>query len=173
MASDKLLKVRSIIKKRKPTYKRVQSHQFPKLNDGKWRKPKGMGNKVRRGRRGKPSMPEVGFGSPKSVRGLNKKGLIEVIINNSSELSNIDSKTQIAIIGSTVGSRKRLEILNEAKKLKLEIGNVKDIEKSIKALTKEKKVKKEKKVAPKAEESKKEDETKKDEKPSKEAKKWI
>lgn len=137
------LKVRATIKKRKPTYKRVQAHQFAKLrNDTKWRKPKGMGNKVRRNRRGKPSMPEVGFKSPKLVRGLNKAGLSEIIVNNLSDLTKINSKTQVAVIGSTVGSRKKLDILNKAKELKLNISNVKSIEDSIKSLTKESKDKK-------------------------------
>ena len=141
MVSDKL-KIRAEVKKRKPTYKRVQSHQFAKLSETKWRKPKGMGNKVRRGRRGKPSMPEVGFGSPKEVRGFNKDGFKEVIVSNVEQLSNINTKTEAAVISSTVGAKKKLDILNAAKDKKISIANIKDIEVAIKANTKEKKVKK-------------------------------
>ena len=69
MVEKKLLQVRAQVKSRKPTYVRVQSNQFAKLKNkgASWRKPKGMGNKVRRGRRGQASMPQVGYGSPKSV----------------------------------------------------------------------------------------------------------
>ena len=151
MAVKELLKTRTQIKKRKPTYKRVQSHQFAKLKDTKWRRPKGMGNKVRRNRRGKPSMPEVGFGSPKEVRGLNKDGFKEIIISSFSDLEKLDSKTQIGVIGKTVGAKKRLDILNKAKELKVEIGNVSNIDSKIKDLTKEKKTKTKKVEAKKSE----------------------
>ena len=95
-----------------------------------------MGNKVRRGRRGKPSMPQVGFGSPKEAYGLNKKGLSEVIISNPKDLENINPKTQTAVISRTIGKKKKLEILKRAKELNLAVSNIKDIEKTIKDLTK-------------------------------------
>lgn len=136
MTVEKLLKVRAAIKKRKPTYKRVQAHQFAKLSETKWRKPKGMGNKVRRGRRGKPSMPQVGFGSPKATKFLNKAGLREVLVSNVSDLSNVNAKSDAVVIAGTVGGRKKLDILTEASKLKLNVANVKDVEASIKTLTK-------------------------------------
>ena len=139
-AMKKLLEARTASKNRKPTYKRVQSHQFPKLKDVKWRKPKGMGNKVRRNRRGKPSMPQVGFGSPRAVRAMNKYGFKEVVVSNIKDLEAIDSKTQAAVLSKTLGSRKKLDLLAKAKTLKIKIANVKDIDSKIKSLTKEKKV---------------------------------
>ena len=148
--NENSLKVRAQVKKRKPTYKRVQSHQFAKLSETKWRKPKGLGNKVRRQRRGKPSLPQVGFGSPKDVKFLNKDGFQEVIISNVSTLKTIDVKTQIAVISSTVGAKKKLEILAEAKKSNIKIANVKNIESAIKSLTKDKKKETSKKEAKKS-----------------------
>ncbi len=149
MAIEKLLKTRAAVKKRKPTYKRVQSHQFAKLSEVKWRKPKGMGNKVRRNRRGKPSMPQVGFGSPKAIKGYNKEGFKEVIVNNVSELKNVNTKTEVAMVGGNVGAKKKLEILAEAKKANIKVSNVKNVEEKIKSLTKTSK-----KVEPKKEEKK-------------------
>ena len=149
MASEKL-EIRKQIKKRKPTFKRAQTNQFAKLRGDGWRKPKGMGNKLRRGRKGHAKKPTIGFGSPKEVRGLNKNGLLEVIVNNVSDLANVkDSKTQIATLGSKVGAKKRLAILNAAKTSKLAVSNVKDIDEAIKKYTKTSKVEKkvEKKVA--------------------------
>jgi len=175
MADEKLLKVRATLKKRKPTYRRVQAHQFAKLNhETKWRKPKGMGNKVRRGRRGKPSMPEVGFSSPKSIRGLNKNGLREVIIGNTSDLVKLNAKEDIAVIGRTVGGRKKIEILAKAKELKVSVAGHKDVDASVKSLTKVKKAAPKKAVAstPKKETKKTETkETKKSETSSERAKK--
>lgn len=141
MNKENLLKTRIKIKSRKPTFKRFQSHQFAKLRkDDKWRMPKGMGNKVRRNRRGKPSMPTVGFGSPKAVRGLNRLGFVEVIVSNVADLAKVNQKEDTVVIASSVGKKKRLAILNEAKKLKLNVSNIKDIDTKIKSLTKVKKV---------------------------------
>lgn len=134
--TEKLLKARSASKSRKPTYRRVQAHQFAKLNhETKWRKPKGMGNKVRRGRRGKPSMPEVGFKSPFSVSGLDHNGLRPIIVNNVAGLANVDSKTDVVVIGATVGGRKSIDILNAAAKAKLKVSGHNDIATSVTKLT--------------------------------------
>lgn len=152
MTIEKLVKVRNQLKSRKPKFKRPQTNQFAKLkNSNKWRKPKGMGNKVRRRRRGLSKMPTVGYGSPSLVRHLNKEGFREVIINNIADLANIKSKEDIAKISSNVGGKKKLEILSEIKKKNLSVSNVKDIDKKIKELTKQKKVKTEKKVETKTE----------------------
>jgi large subunit ribosomal protein L32e len=145
---ERLLNVRKQVKKRKPTYRRQQNKQFAKFKkDSAWRRPKGYQSKMRLGRRGHRAMPEVGYGSPKEVRGLNKNGLKEVVISNVVELKAVDTKTQIAVISKTVGGRKKLDILNEAKKAKMDIGNVKDIDKAIESLTKVPKKKETKKAS--------------------------
>lgn len=148
MAEKKLLEVRTQVKKRKPTFRRVQANQFAKLNNkgASWRKPKGMGNKVRRQRRGQAKMPKVGYGSPVAVKGLNKAGFEEVLVYNLADLESIDKKTQVAVIGSTVGGKKRIEILTKAQELKVEVANYKNSQEAIKALTKEKKVETKKKA---------------------------
>ena len=133
---DKLIKVRSEIKKRKPTYTRQQTNQFKKFQKDGWRRPKGLQSKMRLKRKGHKRMPEVGFKSPKAVRGLNKDGLLEVVVKNIKDLKTVDTKTQIAVIGGTVGGKKRIDILNEAKKMKITFANVKDIDTKIKELTK-------------------------------------
>jgi large subunit ribosomal protein L32e len=135
--SESLLKARSVAKARKPTYRRVQAHQFAKLNhETKWRKPKGMGNKVRRGRRGKPSMPEVGFKSPFSVSGLDHNGLRPVIVNNVADLVKVTPKTDVVVIGATVGGRKSIDILNASAKAGLKVSGHNDVAASVKSLTK-------------------------------------
>ena len=167
MANDKL-EVRKQTKKKKPTFRRQQTNQFAKFkNSDSWRRPKGPQSKMRLGRKGHRSMPEVGFGSPKEVRGLNKDGKLEVVVYNVEDLKTVDTKIAVAIIGRTVGGKKRLQILEEAKKTKITIGNVKDIDNKIKELTKTPK-KVEKKAAPKKTETSKE-EVKKEE-PKKETK---
>ena len=107
MVVDKL-ETRKATKKRKPTYKRIQSNQYAKFRDIKWRRPKGKGNKDRRNRKGHIGMIQVGYGSPKEVKGMNKDGFQEVIVNNVADLKTITSKKQIAVMARTVGAKKRL-----------------------------------------------------------------
>ncbi|MCH8519684.1 MAG: hypothetical protein LAT82_02920 [Nanoarchaeota archaeon] len=128
MAEKTKLEIRTAIKKRKPTYRRRQSNQYAKIakNDA-WRRPKGMGNKSRRNRRGHIGMLKVGYGSPKSVRGANRDGLFEVVIGNIEQLKLVDSKTHVGVISRTVGDKKKLAILEFAQKEKLSIGNVGNI----------------------------------------------
>lgn len=175
MAIEKLIEARKQVKKRKPTFKRVQSHQFAKLSEEKWRRPKGKGNKVRRMRKGKPSRPTVGLKAPSLVKGFNKQGMKEVIVYNVTDLDLIKEKHEVATLGSNVGGRKKLEILNKAKEMKVSFSNVKDIDVAIKSLTKEKKdeKKKTKKVLEpsKKDEKTSEDKSSKDE--SKEDKKGV
>lgn len=156
-----LIAIRKQIKKRKPTFKRSQTNQFAKFKKDGYRKPKGMGNKMRRQRRGHIKLPTVGYGSPKELRGANKQGLIEVLVSSLKDLESIDTKTHIAVISSTVGGKKRLALLNEAKKKGLQVAYINDIDAAIKKYTKEKKAPK-KKSAAKTEEAK--EETKADDK---------
>lgn len=140
---ERLLSVRKAVKSRKPTYRRQQVNQYAKFKrTTSWRRPKGYQSKMRIKGKGHHGMPEVGYGSPKAVKGLNKDGFLEVLVKNVADLKAVDKKSQVAVIGATVGGRKKLDILNEAKKLKIGVANVKDVDAKIKALTKAPKEKK-------------------------------
>jgi len=144
MVEKKLLEVRKQIKSRKPTFRRQQINQFAKFkNNNAWRRPRGQQSKMRLKRKGHRKMPTVGFKSPKAVRGLNRDGLLEIVVKNVQDLKAIDVKTQIGVIGRTVGAKKKIDILNEAKKIKIQFANIKDIDKTLAQLTKTKTVKKE------------------------------
>ena len=152
MTSEKLV-IRTTIKKRKPTFVRRQAiRQFAKLKKSGWRAPKGMGNKQRRGRKGQPIKPTCGFGSPKEVRGLNKDGFKEVLVYNLKDIGKVQ-KGEVVVIASSVGGRKKLEILKEIKSKKLIVSNVKDVDLEIKKLTKEKKKEDKKKEVKKSSKS--------------------
>jgi large subunit ribosomal protein L32e len=67
--------------------------------------------------------PNVGYRSPKSVRGLHPTGYEEVLVHNVNELKQVNPKKQVARIGSTVGILKRTMILNKADELNIHILN--------------------------------------------------
>ena len=135
--TKELLNKRKQIKKRKPTYRRVQSNQYAKLrNDPKWRRPRGMGNKDRKNKKGHTGTLRVGYGSPKAIRGANNQGLWEVLVHNVADVKAIDSKTQAAVIGRSVGGKKKLDILQAGKEQKITFSNINDIDKAIESLKK-------------------------------------
>jgi len=120
-----LLRIRKKIKREKPDYLRPYWWTKIRLKNrmDSWRKPRGIHNKMRKKKKGKPPLVEVGYGSPREVRGLLSNGKRPVIVHNVEELEKIDKEKEVAVIASTVGKRKRLEIIKRAQELGIEIYN--------------------------------------------------
>ncbi len=67
---------------------------------------------------------EVGYRSPKAVRGLHPSGLEDVLVYNVKDLEKLNPETQGARIASTVGKRKKIEIIKRARELGIRILNI-------------------------------------------------
>jgi large subunit ribosomal protein L32e len=124
---QKALKAKKRAKNKKPAFVRSESWRYMKLKES-WRRPRGLDNKMRRKIKGWPPTVSVGYKGPKAARGLHPSGYKEVLVHNAKELFNIDPKTEAARIAHTVGKRKRVQMLAEAKKLKVFILNVKVVQ---------------------------------------------
>jgi len=109
--AERLLKVRTRQKSKKPEFNFHDSHKKKRLGTS-WRKPRGLHNKLRQQIAAKGKLVRVGYGSPKAVRGFHPCGLPEMLVNNVAELE----KAQGAVvrIASGVGMKKRLEIQTKA-----------------------------------------------------------
>lgn len=160
------------LKKKKPKFNRVDWNRKPRFNSGnkkfKWRRAAGRDSKIREGRKGRSTMPSVGYMAARSIRGL-INGMKPVMVHNVSELSRV-GKGEVAVISTKVGNRKKVDIANASLKLSLKFLNfdpkkfLEDLEK--KKAEKKKAVKKEKKTEEKKVEKKEEKkESKKEEKP--------
>jgi large subunit ribosomal protein L32e len=135
----------------------------------KWRRPKGRHNKIRERRKGRGARVDVGYGSPKVVRGT-INGLKPVLIYSPKDLEKLGEE-DVGIIAS-VGMKKKLEILNAAKEMaktkqiKLNVDIEEELEKINKKLEAKKRARKEHeekvKVKEKVEERKEEKEEKKE-----------
>ena len=140
----KALEKRTQIKKNKPNFV-VKESKFSARVKSRWRFPNGKHSKVRQMHKGRPVLPSLGFGSPKSVRGLHPSGLEPVQIFKVTDLDNIEVAKQGAMISANVGKRKKLEILKVATEKKITVLNVSDVVKMVdkirSALTDKKKIK--------------------------------
>lgn len=120
------LQARKLAKKKKPEFLRSESWRYSKLSES-WRRPRGLDHKMRRKIKGWPPMVSTGYKGPIIARGLHPSGYSEVLIHNVQEVSNVDSKTQVARIAHTVGRKKRAEIIAQARKKKITVLNAKEV----------------------------------------------
>jgi len=175
MTIKELLEKRKSLKSKKPEFIYQDAHKKVRI-PWKWRRPRGSGSKMRIGHRGYKRPLEVGWGSQKEVKGLDKNGLMPVLVHNAAELAKLDPKKDAVVIGSGVGAKKKITIIEQAAKKGLKISNFKDAEKFAKdAKESVEKRKKEKQQVKEDREKKKEtakkDAEKKKSKEEKEAKK--
>ncbi len=150
--SARLLAVRKVSKARKPDFIRQCAHKERQLINN-WRKPRGLHSKMRLHKKGKRLTVKIGWKSPAAVRGLSREGLIQARVHSLNDLKSLTNAHGV-IIGSSVGARKRIVLLQEIKKMGLRVLNVKDVDAALMALEGGFKRKKEAKLLAKKEEEK-------------------
>jgi len=85
-----------------------------------WRKPKGLHSKLRLNKKGHERTPSQGYRLPRKLRGKVIK-----LVRNFNDLENVKK----ILIASTVGLKKKVEIVKVAKEKGIEIINVKEVDK--------------------------------------------
>jgi len=170
MKKEELLKIRIARKKKKPHFIRQDANKHKKLrNKLKWRKPKGRHSKLRLSKKGHEAVPSTGWGSPREVKHLHKSGLRQVLVKALNDFDKINKDEEGVILGSTVGKRKKIELIKKAEEIGVRILNIRNTKDFIEKVQKEKDEKKRKREERAAEKSKKRSKPKREEK--KEAKK--
>ena len=107
---------------RQPSFRHEQAHRWIRVSDS-WRKVRGIDSKTREKRKGRPAMPNAGYRKPKIIRGIHPSGYIEVQVYRPSELDELNPDVHAVRIGSTVGLRKRQDIIKKAETLMLRVLN--------------------------------------------------
>ncbi|MFZ3133642.1 MAG: 50S ribosomal protein L32e [Methanothrix sp.] len=120
--AERLLRVRTRQKSKKPEFNFHDSHKKKKLGTS-WRKPRGLHNKLRQHIAAKGRVVQPGFGSPKAVRGYHPSGMAEIRVNNVAELA--AAQGCAVRIASAVGMKKRLDIQAKAAEMGLKVLNPK------------------------------------------------
>ena len=139
------------------TFERTDNHK--KALEHTWRKPKGLQNKMRLGRRGQPKTVKPGYRTPKDER-HKKDGLDITRIQNAQDLEEADPD-QHAINIDNMGRRKKVKLIKEAKDRGFTFVNLQEdqyVEKTEKILE-ERKQKREEIKQKKEEQKEKEEET--------------
>jgi large subunit ribosomal protein L32e len=126
LSTQDALRVRARAKSKKPAFVRPESWRYDKFSVS-WRRPRGIDNKVRRTIKGWPPVPCFGYMGPKVARGLHPSGYVEVLVHNVAEVAKLNVETQAARIAHTVGMKKRVLIIAEARKLGITILNAKQV----------------------------------------------
>ncbi len=110
---QRLFKVAQTKKKRKPSFRHEQAHRWIRISD-RWRKVRGIDSATRVKSKGRIAMVSAGYRSPKAVRGLHPSGYEEAMVSRPSDLDGLDPNTHAIRIASTVGMKKRQDILDKA-----------------------------------------------------------
>lgn len=108
--------------KNNPKFVRWMSKSLKRVKSP-WRKPHGINSKIRVSKKGKLSMPSVGYGAPNDMKYLHPSGFREILVNNVNDLEKINTGKEAARIASAVGGKKRSEILKKAEEMKVKILN--------------------------------------------------
>jgi len=110
---QRLLKIARQKKNHKPKFRHEQAHRWIRVSDS-WRKVRGIDNATREKRKGRIAMVSSGYRTPKAVRDLHPSMYVEVRVHRASELEELDPEVHAVRIASTVGFRKRQEIMAAA-----------------------------------------------------------
>ncbi len=105
----------AISRKRDVEFRRYLSWEFWKFERrDSWRKPKGKDNKMRLEIKGYPPKVKIGYRNPDDIRGLHPSGLKPVVVSTLKDLESLNPKEHIVYISSSVGLKKRLELVKLA-----------------------------------------------------------
>ena len=167
-----LLKIRRILKRKKPNFFAQDSYKKKKVRK-RWIRPRGVHAKTRLQKRGCRGIVKIGYRTDLLVRYLDPKSAkLPVVINSLTDLDSLDKTRHSVLISSTVGTKSKINLVKSANERGFIISNVKDASKYVEDASrafKERLEKKKEKVKAK-DLKKKEKESKKSQSSKKESK---
>jgi large subunit ribosomal protein L32e len=107
---QRVLRIARQKKKHMPKFRHEQAHRWIRVSDN-WRKVRGIDNATREKKKGRIAMVSSGYRTPRVVRDLHPSLFVEVRVHKPSDVDDLDPEVHAVRIASTVGARKRQEIL--------------------------------------------------------------
>lgn len=122
LIDQRLLRIAKAKRKRQPKFRHEQAHRWTRVSNS-WRKLRGIDNATREKRKGRIAMVSAGYRKPKAIRGMHPSRYIEVYVHRPADIEGLDPDIHAIRIGSTVGLRKRQEIIQKADAMLLRVLN--------------------------------------------------
>lgn len=120
---EKLLKLRKKMKKKKPSFRRVESWRYKRVKDS-WRKARGIDSQTRKKTKSGVKSPNVGYRTPKHIRGLHPSGYEEIRVITKNDLEGLNPKKHALKISSRLGVRKKIPLIDYAQSRGFKILNL-------------------------------------------------
>ena len=120
----RLLQERVRNRARRPKFVRTASHRYWRIvRWGSWRRPRGMQSKQRRHYGYRPTVVSIGFGVPARIRGTTALGFFPIVVHSVGDMEELEVSRHLIVIGHSVGTRKRLQLEESARKKGFRIAN--------------------------------------------------
>ncbi|NVM17937.1 MAG: 50S ribosomal protein L32e [Candidatus Lokiarchaeota archaeon] len=113
MDQKRLIKLRKKIKKKRPSFRRVESWRYKRVKDS-WRKARGIDSQTRKKTKTGVKSPSVGYRGPKEVRGLHPSGYEEVRVHTRNDFKGLNNKKHAIKISTKLGIKKRIGVIDYA-----------------------------------------------------------
>ncbi|MFX0072602.1 MAG: 50S ribosomal protein L32e [Candidatus Hermodarchaeota archaeon] len=120
---SRLLELRKKMKKKKPSFRRVESWRYVRVKDS-WRKARGIDSKTRKKTKSGVKSPSAGYRTPKKIRGMHPSGYEEVQVEVLDDFIGLSSKKHAIKLSRRLGSKKRLELIDYAQKRNFRVLNI-------------------------------------------------
>ncbi|TFG33817.1 50S ribosomal protein L32e [Candidatus Thorarchaeota archaeon] len=119
---QRLVRIAQNKKNRMPNFHADQAHRWKRVSN-RWRKLRGIDSYARQKKKGRIAMVSPGYRTPKAIRNLHPSLYIEVPVYRPADLEGLDADIHAVRISSTVGARKRQDILTAAEMKTLHVLN--------------------------------------------------
>ena len=119
----RLMEVRKNIKKKRPSFRRVESWHYVRVKDP-WRKARGIDSRTRIKSKSGVKSPGKGYRGPKKVRGIHPSGYEEVRVETIKDVENLNNRKHALKISSKLGAKKRMVLIDYSKRKGFKILNL-------------------------------------------------
>ena len=123
MEQKRLIKLRTKMKKQRPSFQRVESWRYKRVKSS-WRKARGIDSKTRRKSKSGVKSPSVGYRSPKKVRGIHPSGYEEIRVFSIKDLDKLNKNKHALKISSRLGAKKRIILIEMAQRKGFKVLNL-------------------------------------------------
>lgn len=123
MEKERMFQIREKLKRKRPSFRRIESWRYKKLKDS-WRKARGIDSQTRKKEKSGVKSPTVGYRSPRKVRGFHPSGYEEIRVFNLKDFKGLNNKKHAIKFSAKIGAKKRIALVDYAQSRGFKILNL-------------------------------------------------